>query len=214
MKSLKGSETPDPIKELPMKSYRTTMIASVAAFALAGAGTAVALSGQPVIAGADGTNCLPSTSTSISATGHHATIGTDHTGAAASAGANQGTAGNGTTSSAAGSGGASTTVSGAPSTSPSLITLNTGATGATSAGSPATSGSSTINVNANTDQAGGSGLIKSVLGTVTNATHRGTGNGVIGINGLLGSSGLFSNGLLGGLSINGNVNSSSSANNN
>ena len=63
-------------------------------------------------------------------------------------------------------------------------------------------------------KAGASGLVKSVLGTVTNATHRGTGNGVIGINGVLGSSGLFSNGLLGGLSINGNVSANSSANNN
>ena len=58
------------------------------------------------------------------------------------------------------------------------------------------------------------GLIKSVLGTVTNATHRGTDSGLIGTNGLLGSSGLFSNGLLGGLSINGNVSANSSANNN
>ena len=77
----------------------------------------------------------------------------------------------------------------------------------------ATSGASAINVNANTAHGGGSGLIKSVLGTVTNATHIGTGNDVNGTNGLLGSSGLFSNGLLGGLSINGNVNANGSANN-
>ena len=97
-----------------MKSFRTTMIASVAAFALAGAGTAVALSGQPVIAGADGTNCLPSTSTSASATSHHATIGTDTTGASASAGANQGATGNGTTSGASGNSGGGTSGGGTP----------------------------------------------------------------------------------------------------
>src|ERR1700728_1071273 len=98
MKRLKGSETPDPIKELPMKSYRTTMIASVAAFALAGAGTAVALNGQTVFAGADGTNCVSGTATSVSATGHHATVGDENTGASASVGSNRGAPGNGTVS--------------------------------------------------------------------------------------------------------------------
>src|ERR1700689_5127735 len=157
MKQLKGSETPDPIKELPMKSYRTTMIASVAAFALAGAGTAVDLSGQPVFAGADGTNCVSGTSTSVSATGHHATVGNDNTGASASVGSNHGGAGNSTGSTTGGmdasNGGANAGDSGASSTSPWLITVNTGPNGAAAASSPTTSGSNPFNVNANSGQA-------------------------------------------------------------
>ncbi|MFZ0769438.1 MAG: hypothetical protein WAM64_09515, partial [Acidimicrobiales bacterium] len=165
-----------------MKSFRTIMIASVAAFSLSGAGTAIALGGLLANAGASGTNCVGSSSTSVTATTHHAPAKTTtNTGTSASVGTNHGSTTVSTTSGTSGTGGnASSGVSVVPTTTTPLITVNADANGTPSATSPAASGGGVISVNANTGNSAGSGLVKSVVGTVTNAASQ-RGEGLTGV---------------------------------
>jgi hypothetical protein len=204
-----------------MNSSRLKMVATMAAFSLAGAGAAVALLGQLPLASASTSGCPTSISTSVTTT-HHASAGSaSTTGAPTNGVTNQGAATNGNPGGNSGTNAnAGTDGNGQPTDATPLVTVNAGANGSSNASNsqaPSTSGGNLVTVNTNTSHAGTPGLVKSLLGSGVNAvTQRGGGHiGINGVNGLSGTSGLLNgSGLLGGVSINGDVNASSSTDNN